>query len=96
MTDDDINRRVHIIGGGEGWLQHHAARLWIARHVTRDDDVTGIEGLAATYDEVIGGDDATVGAHMTMLANVCRDPREYIERVLLALDLLRTAQRTRH
>jgi hypothetical protein len=88
--------RMHVIGGSPGWLQHREALRWIARAITGDHDVVAEEGLAATYDAVCGGDDASVGANMTMIANACSGPREYIERVLLALDLLRTARRTKH
>jgi hypothetical protein len=37
----------------------------LARCVTGDADCTIEEGLAASYDQTLGGDDALVGANMT-------------------------------
>lgn len=76
-------------------IDRHLCRV-MARALTGDHDISAEENLAATYDQIMGGDDAAVGAAMTYLINVSSDPRDYTERVILACDLLRAARRTKH
>jgi hypothetical protein len=88
--------RVHVFAGGAGLLRsRHIIRV-MARCLTGDADCRTEESLAATYDDVLGGNDAAVGAHMTMLINGSSDPREHAERVVMACDLLRQARRSKH
>ena len=88
--------RVHIFGGGASWLQHPEARYWAAQRITGDHDCSAEAGMAQMYDELFGGDEVRVGAHMTYLLEHSSDPREYTERVIAACDLLRASKRTRH
>jgi hypothetical protein len=87
--------RVHIFGGPPALLQSRDILLRMAQCLT-DADVTAEAETAATYDLALGGDDALVGCHMTLLIHCCGDPREYVERSLMACDLLRRARRTAH
>ena len=89
--------RVHVFGGSPRLLEsRHILRVMV-RCLTGDASMLGgLEGLAATYDEMLGGNDALVGCNMTMFVETSSDPREYVERVMMACDLLRQARRTAH
>lgn len=50
----------------------------------------------AKWLDQIGADDVAAGNAYTAAAAVSSDPRPVIERVLMAVDLLRQAQRTMH
>jgi hypothetical protein len=91
-----MSERVHVFKGDRRLLQsRHIVRV-MARCLTGDQDIAAEEGLAATYDAICGGDETLVGANMTMLINRSDDPREHVERVIMACDLLRRARRTAH
>jgi len=88
--------RVHRFTGDPRWLQHDHARRWAAQQITGDQDISAEAGLAATYDEVMGGDDVAVGNNLTLIIRRSSEPFEYVTRVAAACDLLRRAHRTMH
>jgi hypothetical protein len=93
--------RVHVFGGGPRLLAHRSRislgyTRRIAACLTGDLDVSVEAAMAASYDLALGGDDSLVGCHMTFMLNHSSDEREFVERVILACDLLRQAKRTAH
>jgi hypothetical protein len=88
--------RVHVFGGDRRWLQHDHARRWAAKMITGNSDISAEAGLAATYDEIMGGDDVAVGNNLTLIIRRSSEPLEYVTRVAVACDLLRRARRTMH
>jgi hypothetical protein len=88
--------RLHVFAGSPELLESRHMLRRMAACLTGDGDVSTEESLAASYDQALGGDDAIVGMHMSYLIHGSSDPREYVERVIMACDLLRRARRTLH
>ena len=90
--------RVHIFGGPpQLMLDRHIIEV-MARCLKQSHDIGTEERLAETWDYTFGGDDALAGCAVTLLTIQCAtdEPREFLERVIMATDLLRRARRTKH
>lgn len=89
--------RVHVIDGEMSALRDadmmRRAVTWLTRNA---DDVADVIGIAAMFDDMYGGDDTAAGMCMTIILTEYAHDRDHAERVLLAADLLRRAQRTMH
>ncbi|SDI54188.1 MULTISPECIES: hypothetical protein [Bradyrhizobium] len=88
--------RIHVFTAPPILRESRASLRRMASCLTRSLDVSTEEALADAYDTAIGGDDSAVGCNMTLLMETSSDPREQIERVLMAADLLRMALRIQH
>ena len=71
-------------------------RELMAQCVTDQEDVKAEMGYAAMLDSVVGGDDAAAGCKYGYLSAISTDPRDVVERAIVASDLCRTAIRTKH
>ncbi len=89
--------RAHIFQGPPAMATDRHLLIRMTQCLLPDSEAVSmcIE-LAATYDQTLGRDDAAVGSWMALLIRNSAEPREEVERIMLACDLLRRSARTQH